>query len=272
MKRFALLTTLILLTTAHLASAQTAAYKFTPAKDYKYLVEMKSNSMTEYGGETMATSLDGTVSLVIRMESTNPDGSMKGAITIDNALFMRESPQGTETVGAALAGKKFALTIEGDGSVTDIDTSVVIEDEKAEAFIGQILRFLPHFDAKDLSVGSHWTRTSEDTLSEGTDPIIQKSEGEYKVVGTKTVKGFECLEISYERTSTLKGTASRGGQDIFVNGEDHTKGTMFFAAREGILVSVTNEGSGEQNQSVPSQSVQIQTASTKSGKIELVTD
>jgi hypothetical protein len=272
MKRFSILLTLIVLCMLGTAVAQQAAYKFAVGKPYKYLLEMKQKSMAEYQGETHSNDVDGTASIVLTVSKTNPDGSMEGSVLFENVLIMIESSENTQTIGAALKGKTIGVKLHGDGHVLDIDTTVKIDDEASESFVPQLLMFLPRMDATKLTVGSEWERNTIDTLTSGNDPIIRKTERKYKAVGTKTHKGTECLEITYETSSSTKGTASAGGNDIYINGDNTDKGTILFDVKSGVLVLRQGEGSGEMNRTLPSQSVKVQINNTSNDKCELVTE
>ena len=77
---------------------------------------------------------------------------------------------------------------------------------------------------------------------------------QYKIDGTESVQGFDCYKIAYEGTTSQYGTGSRQGIDLVIDGTLKTKGSAYFAHKEGILLSnefttdndMTVSGTGEQ--------------------------
>ena len=168
----------------------------------------------------------------------------------DSAMVMKE-----------INGKRIRLTLSPLGKIVKsvaIDTIVPSPMMQASG-IGNPADFLRQLFVKlpdqAVGVGDTWKSTTPDTINSMGMSLVTKPDVLFKIAGTEKVGNYDCLKITFEGTASVYGTGSRQGMEMVLDGTTKSKGTTFFAPKEGILISVDNEtssdmnvsGSGEQN-------------------------
>ncbi|MBL0175671.1 MAG: hypothetical protein IPP94_10470 [Ignavibacteria bacterium] len=228
------------------ASAQQALYKFKPNTPYKYSLELKQEQVQEAMGQTMNVSVDGTVKVSMVVDKVLENGDMHASVTIENALILAETAQGSETTGGELKGKVFGFTMQPNGKVVDRDSIPDMGEQTGEMaqVMGGFTGLFPKLDIEKLKTGSTWEKLSDDTAGTGDTQIITNRKMSYNVKATKPVKKRDCLEIVMDGTKETNGKVSRGDQDYRLSGEGTVNGTIYFDLAEGLLVeiSITDKG------------------------------
>jgi hypothetical protein len=115
-------------------------------------------------------------------------------------------------------------------------------------------------------MGDTWKYTNVDTMNAQGMTVITKPDILFKVVGSQKVGAYDCLKITFDGTASLYGTGSRQGMEMVVDGTTKSKGTTFFAPKEGLLVSVDSESSSDMNISGTGEQMFTATQSTKSAQ------
>ncbi|MBR9975418.1 MAG: hypothetical protein KFF77_07535 [Bacteroidetes bacterium] len=258
------------LLTVGLAHAQDAAYRFEPGKAYKYIIEQTNLQMQEMPGQTITVNSELTMSVTYTLVETLENGNLKLQATINNALMINESPQGTQSIGADMAGKSVIFEMTGNGQMVEVDSSIrEIDSEGVGLLIGATSVF-PRLDARKIAGGGSWTTEEADTTGEGEGSIIEETTREYTLKGKKSVEGYDCVEIALESEAEREGKMIRGDQELMVKGTRNGKATMMYAAAEGLLVMFDAEMSMDQIIVVPASNMRIPITGTQVVKVEYV--
>ncbi len=253
-------------------SAQDGAYRFEKGKDYTYLIEQTSMQMQEMPGQTVTVNSEVTMKVVYTMLELMENGNLKMQATIQNALMINESPNGTQTLGADMAGKSAVFEMTRSGQVVDVDSSIrQIDSEGVGLLIGATTVF-PRLDASKLTDGNSWTTTESDTTGEGDGIIVEDTEREYEIKGKKSVSGLDCYEITLTSEADRDGKMIRGDQELMVSGTRNGKGTIMYAFQEGVITTFEAEVNMDQVIVVPSNNMRVPITATQNVKIELITD
>jgi hypothetical protein len=272
MKRYALTLLVAALVVPFLAaSAQDAIYKFKANTPYKYSLEIKSEQVQEAMGQTMNVSIDGTVKLSMVVDKVLDNGNMHATVTIENALIMAESPQGSETSGTGLKGKTFGFTLQPNGKVVDRDSIPDMGEQMGEMMqvSGGFTSMFPKLDKENLKVGAKWDRKMSDTTGSGDNQMIMNRSMNYEIKSTKQVKNHDCLEVTMDGKKDNNGKMSRGGQDMRVSGEGTVTGNIMFDAKEGLLMEISVSDKGDTVVQDPNgSSFKVNISSNTSQKVE----
>jgi hypothetical protein len=250
--------------------AQEAAYRYTQGQEYKYLLEQTGMRIQEVQGQTSNISSESTISALLTSLETLENGHQRLQLTVENALMITETPQGSQTTGTDLSGKSIIFEIDATGDVADVDTAIKLLDEEAIGILSGMTNILPKLDASKLSDGSKWEVTRSDTAGEGESRQITESETSYTITGRKEVKGFECFEISIVTNSDIEGKRVQGDNEWSINGEREMKATLYHAIKEGILVSLEAETNGDIVVLISGNNMRIPITSNEVAKITLV--
>ena len=264
---------LLLLSTA---TAQDAAYRFKPGRQYNYLLEEASTSIQEIQGRVMTSSSEKTLSLTLEVNKVLDDGNMDMTMTANSALIINESPQGTQTSGEKLAGNSVDFTLSDDGEVVAVDTAKLEQQDLDELGQSLLISFansvFPRLKAENLEVGGSWERVESDTTFRGGGEIFKETESEYTVDRKEELNGFDCLVIKVEANVDIEGSMVQGGQDIQIIGGMEAEGEIYYAPEEGILVKFETEIVGDQTLVVSSANMRIPISSNSTLTIELLTE
>jgi hypothetical protein len=253
-----------------LANAQEAAYRFEKGKEYKYLIEQTNMQLQELPGQSVTINSELTMSVVYTMLDLLDNGNLRMQATIESALMINESPNGTQTLGADMAGKSVIFELGGDGQLVEVDSSIRdIQSEGVVLLMGTTSVF-PRLDASKISDGNSWSVTEADTTGEGEGKIIEETERDYKVKGRKTVSGLDCHEITLTSEAKRKGKMIRGDQEMQVSGTREGKATIMYGHGEGVLVSFEAEMNMDQTIFVVAQNMRVPITATQNVKIELI--
>ena len=85
------------------------------------------------------------------------------------------------------------------------------------------------------------------------------------LIGEAEKDGFECLKIGVSGVSKLSGDFEQGGTPLYIERETQSSGTLYFAHKKGMFISIETESRGEGVINVPSAGFDIpQTITSKS--------
>jgi hypothetical protein len=259
------------------AGGEKLRYQMAKGSTYRYTLTAENNAKAQAMGQEFNSSSASTFGISLAVEDVGKDGELTCIASIDKNTTSINSPMMKDSalVIKEINGKRTRLTISPLGktlSSTQIDT---IQPSQTMAMLGNfnvadlLRRLLLELPEQPVGTGDTWKKTTPETLYVQGLKLIMKPDIQYKIEGTENVGGYDCVKIAYEGTASQYGTGSRQGIDLVLDGTVKTKGSAYFAQKEGILVSIestsgndmTVSGTGEQmftqTQSVTSNSKMV---------------
>lgn len=233
------------------ALAQQPVYRFKADQPYKFMIEGKTDIITEAQSQTETVSVESTAGFFFTQDKVLEDGTMHITVKVENALLLIESSQGSQSIGDDLAGTTFGFTMKPDGDVVKPDSSIKQFDGKSIQVLVQAIKLFPTLDPANLTAGNSWQVSEVDTTDTGDNIIIRSKSTKYTVNGTKAVKNpktgkeRQCLEISFTRETETNGSISQQGMDFTMSGTDTETGIINYDPAEGMLVDITSSSNGE---------------------------
>jgi hypothetical protein len=267
---------LVLLSAAVLSSSyagEKLRYQMVEGNTYKYILTGDTKTSVQVQGQDMATNLSNYFAISLLVENTGPEGitivakvdsnisKIESMMLKDSAMVMKE-----------INGKRVRLNLTSQGKITKsvaIDsivpsrTMAMMGGGNPADFLRQLFVKLPDHA---VGVGDTWKNTIVDTLNSQGMTVISKPDILFKIVGTQKMGAYDCLKITFEGTASIYGTGSRQGMEMVVDGTTKSKGTTFFAPKEGVLVSVESESASDMNISGTGEQMFTATQSTKSAQ------
>jgi hypothetical protein len=185
-------------------------------------------------------------------------------VTIDSMFLSVKSPRGDLSPNMKnVVGKSFALRLSTTGKELEMKGTESIDYELASGqkqnatAVFNVL--FPDLAAKRVKPGDTWTSkdTIRQTTSNGNVRIILESQN--TLAGFEAVGGRECAKIISQYVGPLRSEEAQGPMNFVTEGTMKGIDTVYFAYKEGVLVSVkTNatleavaQGTGPQNISIP---------------------
>jgi hypothetical protein len=273
----------ILLSTVLVSQASTGGeklrYQMSKGTTYRYKLTSDNSTRIQQMGQEFAISSGGMFGVSLTVEDVGKDGELTCVGKVDTNFSRIDSPMMKDTalVFKEVNGKRSRLTFTALGRTLNAVPIDTVQQTQAMAMLGGLnvtdilRRLLIELPEQPIGAGESWKRTRPDTANVQGIKLITKPDIKYTVVGNEKISGFDCVKISVDGTSSQYGSGSVQGMEIVFDGTVKTKGTMYFAPKQGILVSVESTSSGDSNVSGTGEQMftRTQTSSTVS-KIVLV--
>jgi hypothetical protein len=266
----------ILLSAAVISSSyggEKLRYQMSKGSTYKYILTGETKSNVQAMGQDMATNISNYYAISVMVENTGPDAvtliakvdsnksKIESMMMNDSAMVMKE-----------INGKRVRMTLSPLGKVTKSVAIDSIVPSRSMQMMGggnpvdllkQLFVKLPE---QSVGVGDTWKYTTVDTITAQGMTMTTKPDIQFKVAGEQKVGNYDCLKITFEGTAAIYGTGSRQGMEMVVDGTTKSKGTTFFAPKEGLVVSVESESSSDMNISGTGEQMFTATQATKSAQ------
>jgi hypothetical protein len=229
-------------------------YQMVKGNTYKYILTTDTKGNMQVQGQEMASKTKSYFHISFGVENTGPDAVILVA-KVDSNISNIESVMMKDSalVIKEINGKRVRLTLTPLGKTVKtvaIDT-IVPSPMTQMAGIGspadymrQLFVKLPE---KAVGVGDTWKNTTPDTINTQGSVVVTKPDVLFKLAGSESVGGYDCVKITYEGTASMYGTGSRQGVEFVIDGTVKTKGTAYFAPKEGVLVAVESSSTTETN-------------------------
>jgi hypothetical protein len=248
---------LVLLSAAVISSSyggEKLRYQMVKGNTYKYVLVSETKGNTQVQGQEMASKSKSHFRISFAVENTGPDAVTLVAKVDSNvsnieSMMMKDSAMVIKEIN----GKRVRLILTSLGRLvkTVVIDTIAPSPMTQMAGIGnpaEILRPLfVKLPEQAVGVGDTWKNTTPDTIHTQGMSLVTKPDVLLKIAGTEKVGSYDCLKITYEGTGSMYGTGSRQGVEFVVDGTTKSKGTAFFAPKEGVLVAIESSSTTEMN-------------------------
>jgi hypothetical protein len=229
-------------------------YQMAKGVTYKYVLTADNKGTTQAMGQEMASKTSSYFGLSLFIENTSASAltviakvdsnisNVESMVMKDSALVLKE-----------INGKRVRMIMNPLGKIVKTAVIDTIAPSRAMQMTGggnpaDFLRSLfVKLPEQAVGVGDTWKYNTTDTISMQGMAITTKPDIQFKVAGTQKVASYDCLKITFEGTSSLYGTGSRQGMELVIDGTVKSKGTTYFAPKEGLLISVESESTTDLN-------------------------
>ena len=273
----ALLSSLIL--SVAFAGGEKLRYQMPKDVTIKYKLTIDSKTKAQAMGQDFTATSWSMFGISLTGEEAGKNGELICVGKVDTNLSKIDSPMMKDTarVIKEINGKRVRLRLSPLGrtlksvQVDEIPQSPAMQmmgGGNPTEFLGRLFVELPE---KESGVGDSWKQTRPDTTNAQGMKVITKPNVTFTIAGNETVAGCECLKISFEGTSSQYGTGSMQGTELVLDGTVKSKGTVYFAPKEGLMISLEQTSSNETNVSGTGEQMFTSTRSTTTtSKIVLV--
>jgi len=187
-----------------------------------------------------------------------------------------DSAMGSDSTDfSELIGKKVTFVLlpngkiegfEGFDSLQEITMRTNSELNKETYIIGVESTF-PRLPDGPIKIGDTWTDTQVMDIPQGGSVLVSENNFTYKLIEETEKDGFDCLKIEMTGTSRTSGDLEQGGYALYIESEDTSTGTLYFAYKEGMFISGESESLGEAIIDVPAAGMEIPQTSTSKGSL-----
>ncbi len=136
-----------------------------------------------------------------------------------------------------------------------------------ETYILGVKTTFPLLPDKPIKFGDTWTDTQVMDIPQGGSVLVSEYNFTYTLIEETEKDGFDCLKIEVTGTSRLSGDFEQGGMALYIEREETSTGTLYFAYKEGMIISSESESLGEGIINVPSLGAEIPETITSKGSL-----
>lgn len=187
-----------------------------------------------------------------------------------------DSPMGSDSTDfSELIGKKVKFVLLPNGKVEGFEgfdglpeiTSSTGDELNEETYILGIKTTFPRLPDGPVKIGDTWSDTQVMDIPQGNNILKAENSFTYKLIEETEKDGFDCLKIEITGTSRLNGDFEQGGTALYIEREGTSTGTLYFAYKEGMFISLESESLDEGIIDVLSAGVEIPQTNTTKGSI-----
>ncbi len=227
------------------AGAYKLIYRLQKGQNLKYKMNLSMNTSAEMMGQEMNSSVDGSSSMHIDVEQVSKEGNVTFVQTVDSAWVHIKSagPQSIDSTfrnPEGVAGKRTRQEITARGKkVKSVDVDSVELAGVAAQMPSQLSSFqLFELPENDVKIGDTWSVSTTDSVSQGGAKFIVTPSRTFTMGAEIDTMGYKCVRLVYKGTTSLKGEGTNGGMKLFFEGEGPNEGVVYFAIKEGVIVTV----------------------------------
>jgi len=237
------------------AGGEKLRYQMPKGVTHKYRLTSDSKVQAQMGGQDFTTTSWSLFGISLTGEDAGKNGELICVGKVDTNLSKIDSPMMKDTarVMKEINGKRVRLTLSPLGrTLKSVQVDEIPQNQAMQMMGGGnpsefLRRLFVELPEKEAGIGDSWKQTRPDTTNAQGMKIITKPDVTFKIAGNETVGGYECLKISFEGMSSQYGTGSRQGMELVLDGSVKSKGTVYFAPKEGLMVSLEQTSTNEMN-------------------------
>jgi hypothetical protein len=177
-----------------------------------------------------------------------------------------DSPQGSDSTDfTRLIGEKVKFVLlqngrvegfEGFDALPEISTSTG-EVLTAETYKLGVHAAFPLLPDNPVKIGDSWSDIQDIDIPSGDNILLSENNFTYTLIEETVKDGFECLKIAVKGVVKLSGDFEQGGTPLYIERETKSSGTLYFAHKKGMFLSIETESTGEGVINVPSAGIDI---------------
>lgn len=152
-----------------------------------------------------------------------------------------------------LTGKRIRVSITPRGDVRSIqvidsiNVNASFPVSLSDTMLSQQAAIFPTLPHKPVKIGETWTDSRSDTIAprmtvEGmgsnTGFTLRTMKTTYTIAGEEVMGKYRCIKLTWKSTTKTEGQMKYGDVEVFTEEDGNTSGTLYFAHKEDILVSM----------------------------------
>ena len=155
---------------------------------------------------------------------------------------------------------------EGFDTLPIITTSTG-DDLNEETYVLGVKTTFPLLPDNPVKFGDTWKDNQVMDIPTGGSVLRSENDFTYTLIEEVEKDGYDCLKIEMKGISRLTGDFEQGGMDLYIERETTVTGMIYFAYKEGMLISSESESIGEGIIDVPAAGIQIPQSLTSKGTL-----
>lgn len=187
-----------------------------------------------------------------------------------------DSAMGSDSTDfSELVGQKVTFVLLPNGKVEEYEgfdslpeiTSPGGDELNEETYILGVKTTFPLLPDKPVKFGDTWTDNQVMDIPQGGNFLKLENDITYTLIEETQMEGFDCLKIEMKGVSRISGDFEQEGMALYIERETISTGTLYFAYKEGMLISGVSESIGEGIIDVPSAGIVIPQTVTSKGSV-----
>jgi hypothetical protein len=229
---------------------QSLRYHLAKGATYRYTATLEMKNTSQLPKSEMSSLLSGRVWLSLTVDEVGKDSELICRGKLDSAMVRFESGTTKDFFGGEeFIGKNVRIVFSGTGkmlSVSPIDSmppatrAKIFDEFNPMKLLPTILFHLPE---KEIGIGDSWALDSIAAPQLPGHKSTFQMNTEFKIEGMEKVGIYDCLKISIDGSGRMNISGKLpNGMESVVDMKIGAGGFVYFAQKEGILVSAEQSG------------------------------
>ncbi len=212
------------------------------------------NSVMDQMGTEVLTDIYGEAEDIFVVLSSNKEKGLLLEYEFGERSQDIDSAMGSDSTDfSELIGKKVKFILlpngkvegfEGFDSLPEISTGTG-DELNEETYVLGVKTTFPLLPDKPIKIGDTWSDNQIMDVPSGGSILNLEINFTYTLIEEVEKDGFDCLKIEMTGVSRLSGDFEQGGMPLSIERETTSTGTLYFAHKEGMLISSESESIGE---------------------------
>ena len=255
--------------------------KYKMERGTKFIVKSTgtSNIVTDQAGTEVTADIESTGENIFKILAADKVKGMTIEVEFGEGKQEMISINGSaETDFTPLVGKKAKFMLHNDGEVDGYEGFGVLPEiftatgetlTKELYELGMKANFFK-LPEKPVKIGDTWADTDSTDIPIGESTLKSEDETNYTVIAEVKIDGYDCLKIESNGISRLTGDIEQSGTTLNLDRETKSKGTLYFAYKIGMFVSIEAESNSAGIITIVSTGMEVPQTITSKGTTTVV--
>jgi len=247
-------------------------YRMPEAEALEYQYALQDAQVLEAMGQSMITKSKVNMGFSAAAKGQKEENLLLG-ITVGSLNVDITSPQGNISLDtSSIPGEGFDMTLSPSGKELELSGAAALTYQTGPGSRSSVKsmfdRTFPDLPDEPVEIGATWMSTDDVTNHDNNTTARTVVEIVNVLEGLEIVDGLDCAKIARKLSGTLKGEGSQMGSPFTFDGEIKGTSTVWFAYKEGVLVSSRTNLAGKLNAKSAMGSIPVKTESTEELKLK----
>ena len=239
----------------------------------KYKMKSEGVNILEVPGAPQESTTNSEFEIFYTAKNIAEDNTITLGMGYNSLVSTSSGPQGENTPDMSqYIGKELEVKLSPTGKYLEMKNQELFPPagESSVSMAIPLRTFFFSLSEQPVKINESWTDTDSYTDKAGENEITTNTSSKFTVLEKVMRDNVECLKISFERNSEIKGKGVAQGFEYTMTGTAKNSGELFFVFKEGYFNDVNSEGTMEATISIEAMGMEIPMNVTSKATFKLI--